>query len=306
MSLKVVFLGTSGAIPTVKRSLPCVVIQRGNELLMLDCGEGVHRQMVKAKIGFHKKTKIFLSHLHGDHVLGLPGLLQTMALMDRKKKVEIYGPVGTTGFFNCVQESLQVGLTFDVEINEVQKSGLVCTEREYSVEALASNHVAPSFGFAFLEKPRPGKFFPEKAKELGVPKGLLWSKLQHGESITLPDGKIVMPEQVTGAVRRGRKIVYSGDTKPFEEFVEFAFGADLLIHEATFDDSLADKAELDWHSTPGQAALQAKKAKVKKLALTHISARYTDSSLLLQQAQEVFKDVVVAEDFLGFELPLSE
>jgi ribonuclease Z len=157
-----------------------------------------------------------------------------------------------------------------------------------------------------LEKPRPGKFFPEKAKALGVPKGLLWSKLQHGELVALSDGRLVKPREVTGAARSGRKIVYSGDTKPSDGFVKFAFGADILIHEATFDDSLAEKAELDWHSTPSQAAIQAKKAEVKMLALTHISARYTDSTLLLQQAREVFENVVVAEDFLVLDLPLGE
>jgi len=306
MSIKVVFLGTSGATPTAKRSLPCVVIQRGNELLMMDCGESAQRQMIKAKIGFHKKTKVFLSHLHGDHVLGLPGLLQTMALMNRKKKIEVYGPEGTEAFLRCVQESLRFGLTFDLEINEVHEAGIICVENDFSVEAVASNHVVPSFSFAFLEKPRPGKFFPEKAKALGVPKGLLWSKLQHGESVALSDGRIVEPDAVAGLARNGRKIVYSGDTKPFDDFAKFAFGADILIHEATFDDSLAEKAELDWHSTPSQAALQAKKAEVKMLALTHVSARYTDSTLLLHQAREVFENVVVAEDFLVLDLPLGE
>jgi ribonuclease Z len=306
MSLRVIFLGTAGAIPTEQRNLPAVLIRRGNELVMLDCGEGVQRQMMRAKVGFHKKMKIFLSHLHGDHVLGLPGLLQTMGLMDRKKTVEVYGPEGTNGFLRCVQESLNFGLTFEVEIHEFREAGLVCSDEEYTVEAVGTNHVAPSFAFAFLEKPRSGKFFPEKAAALCVPKGVLWSKLQHGESVTLSDGRVVYPEEVSGAARRGRKIVYSGDTRPFREFAKFAADADLVIHEATFDDGLAEKAGLDGHSTPSQAALQAKRARAGMLVLTHVSARYADSALLLAQARKVFENTVVAEDFMVLELPLGE
>ena len=306
MSLRVVFLGTSGAIPTLERSLPAVLIQRGNEQLLFDCGEGVQRQMIRAKAGFHKKTKVFLSHLHGDHVLGLPGLLQTMALMDRTKKVEVYGPEGTVAFLKCVSETLRFGLTFQVEMHEVRDGGVVCSETDYTVEAAWANHVTPSLAYAFLEKPRPGKFYPEKAAALGVPKGLLWSKLQHGESVAVLDGRVVKPEEVAGQARRGRKIVYSGDTRPFKGFAKFATRADLVVHEATFDDALAEKAELDGHSTPSQAALQAKRAKAKMLVLTHVSARYADAGLLLEQAKKVFGNVVVAEDFLELELPLSE
>jgi ribonuclease Z len=306
MSIRVVFLGTSGAVPTLQRSLPAVLVQLGNELLMLDCGESVQRQMLKAKVGFHKKMKIFLSHLHGDHVLGLPGLLQTMALMNRKKAIDVYGPEGTAAFLTCVQETLHFGLTFDVLIHEVHDAGIVCEEPDYLVSAIWANHVTPTLAYAFLEKTRPGKFFPEKALALGVPKGILWSNLQHGKAIKLSDGKVVKTEEVTGPKRKGRKIVYSGDTRPFKEFAKFAAGADLLIHEATFDDALADKAELDGHSTPSQAAQQAKHAKVKKLVLTHVSARYGDASLLLEQAKKILPNTAVADDFMVLELPLGE
>ncbi len=306
MSLRVIFLGTSGAIPTVERSLPAALIQRGREMLMFDCGEGVQRQMVKARIGFHKRMKIFLSHLHGDHILGLPGLLQTMALMDRKVKLEIYGPEGTRTFLECVREVLQFGLTFPVEIFEILDAGEVCSEAEYAVEAVRSNHVILGFAYAFMEKPRPGKFYPEKARKLSIPEGEMWSKLQHGETITLADGRTVKHEAVTGKPRRGRKIVYSGDTRPFRSFARFATGADLVIHDSTFDDNLADKAKEDGHSTPGQAAKLARACKAKKLVLTHISARYLDSSLLLEQARAVFPETIVATDFMVLELPLNE
>lgn len=305
MSLRVTFLGTSGAMPTAERSLPSVLIQRANEFLMLDCGEGVQRQMILAKVGFHKKMKVFLSHLHGDHVLGLPGLLQTMALMDRNRKLEIYGPEGSKTFLTCVQESLRFTLTFEVVVQEIHQAGVVCSEKDYDVVSIWANHVTPTLSYAFLEKARPGKFFPEKALMLGVPKGILWSKLQHGKSIVLSNGKIVKSEQVTGPFRRGRKLVYSGDTRPFEEFTEFAALADLVIHEATFDDGLIDKAETDGHSTPSQAALQAKIAKARMLALTHVSARYANTSLLLEQAKKIFSNTVIAEDLMVLEFPLE-
>jgi ribonuclease Z len=306
MSIRVTFLGTAGSVPTPERSLPAVLIQRGNEQLMFDCGEGVQRQMVKAKVGFHKKMKLFVSHMHGDHVLGLPGLLQTMALMDRQRKVEIYGPEGVKRFLEGTREVLQFALTFPVEIHEVYYAGVICREEEYAVDAAWSNHVIPSLAYAFVEKPRAGRFYPDKARVLGVPEGELWSTLQHGDEIRLSDGRVVKPEDVLGPLRSGRKIVYTGDTRPFKGFARFAAGADLVIHDATFDDALGEKALEDGHSTPSQAAEEAAKAKAKKLVLTHISARYVDARILLEQALKVFGNTVVAEDFMVLELPLLE
>ncbi|MCX8153469.1 MAG: ribonuclease Z [Candidatus Bathyarchaeota archaeon] len=306
MSLRILFLGTSGSVPTNTRSLPAVLIKRQDEYLMFDCGEGVQRQMIKAKVGFHKKMKIFISHMHGDHVLGLLGILQTMALMDRERKVEVYGPVGLKRLLESAREVLQFCLTFPVEVYEIRDAGVICETKEYMVEAAKSSHVITSWAYAFVEKPRPGRFYPEKARALGVPEGELWSRLQHGESVTLPNGLIVNPHEVAGPPRKGRKIIYTGDTRPFGGFAEFAANADLIIHESTFDDTLSDKADLDGHSTPRQAAQQAAAAKAKKLVLTHISARYADPSVLLEQARKIFSDVLVAEDFMELELPLSE
>jgi ribonuclease Z len=304
ISIQVTFLGTAASVPTPERSLPAVLIQRGNEQLMLDCGEGVQRQIIKAKTGLHKKMKVFISHMHGDHVLGLPGLLQTMALMDRQKKVDVYAPVGIRQFLEGTKEVLNFALTFPVEVHEIRTAGIVCNEQEYVVEATWANHAIPSLAYAFVEKPRPGKFYPGKAKTLGVPESELWSQLQHGKQVTMSNGTIVKPEMVVGKLRQGRKIVYSGDTKPFEGFAQFAAGADLVIHEATLDDALAEKAAEDGHSTPSQAAEAAVRAKAKKLVLTHISARYADANMLLGQAQKIFKETVVAEDFMRLELPL--
>jgi ribonuclease Z len=262
--------------------------------------------MIKAKTGFHKKMKVFITHMHGDHVLGLPGLLQTMALLDRQRKLEVYGPSGITLFLECMRKTVQFVLTFAVEVHEVEKEGAVCEEKEYVVEAVWANHVIPNLAYAFVEKPRLGRFFPEKAKKLKVPEGRLWSELQNGHNVKLPNGKVVKPEQVVGSRRMGRKIVYTGDTRPFRGFAKFAAGADLLVHDATLDDELVERALEDGHSTAVQAAEDAKKAKVKRLILTHISARYQDASKLLVQAKKVFKETEVAEDFMKVEIPLLE
>lgn len=302
MDLQVIFLGTAGSIPTTQRALPAVAVKRKNELFLFDCGEGTQRQMIKAKVGFHKKTKVFITHMHGDHVLGLPGLLQTMALLDRREKLEIYGPIGIKAFIEAIEETVQFARTFPITVKEVMDAGTVCEEEEYTVQAAKANHVTDAWAYALVEKPRPGRFNQEKVRKIGVPEGPLWSKLQHGESIKLPGNKKVRPEDVLGKPRLGRKIVYTGDTRPARSLVKLAENADLLIHEATLGDELKERANEDGHSTPSDAAEIAKKAKVKRLILTHLSARYKTSDTLLEQARKTFKNVTVAEDFMRIEL----
>jgi len=303
--LQITFLGTGGSIPTPKRGLSAIAIQRKAELLLFDCGEGTQRQMIQAGVGFHRKAKVFVTHMHGDHVLGLPGLLQTMSLLGRTKKLEIYGPHGIKDFVEAINQTVRFSLTFPVQVTEIE-SGMVCKEKEYEVEATQTNHMDPSLAYALTEKPRPGRFHTEKAKELGVHEGPLWSKLQAGSSVKLPSGRIVEPEMVLGASRPGRKIVYTGDTGPSENLVKLAENADLLIHEATFEDELKERAVEDGHSTPSMAAETAKAAGAKRLVLTHISARYKDANILLQQAKKIFVNTELAEDFLRLELPLQE
>jgi len=276
---------------------------------MFDCGEGVQRQMVKAGGGFHRKMKIFITHMHGDHVLGLPGLMQTMALLGRERKLDVYGPPGITEFMECIKETVQFALTFQVEIHELEEEGIVCEETEYFVQAAYANHVIKGFAYALVEKPRPGKFYPEKAKALGIAEGPLWSRLQQGHEVKLKGGRIVKPSEVVGKPREARKIVYTGDTRPFKNLKKLAAGASLLIHEATFDDSLKDRAAEDGHSTPSQAARDAKSAKVERLILTHISARYEDASKLarlVKQAKKIFENTQAAEDFMKLEIPLCD
>ncbi len=302
MDLQVIFLGTAGSIPTTQRALPAVAVRRKNELLLFDCGEGAQRQMIRAKVGFHKMTKVLVTHMHGDHVLGLPGLLQTMALLDRREKLEIYGPIGIKAFIDAIEDTVQFARIFPIIVKEVTHSGTLCEEEEYTVQAAQANHVADAWAYALVEKPRPGRFSQEKALKLEIPEGPLWSKLQHGESVTLANGKKVRPEDVLGKPRPGRKIVYTGDTRPADAIVKLAKNADLLIHEATLGDELKERAAEDGHSTPSEAAEIAKKARVKRLILTHLSARYKTSDTLLAQAKKTFKNVTVAEDFMRVEL----
>lgn len=305
MDMQIIFLGTAGSIPTTQRALPAIAIKRKGEVIIFDCGEGTQRQMIAAKVGFHKKTKVFITHLHGDHVLGLPGLIQTMSLLDRDRELEIYGPVGIKAFIEAINQTVQFALTFPVIVNEITKEGTVCEEKEYTIQAVSANHVIPALAYAFTEKPRPGRFNKEKAKKLGLPEGPLWSKLQHGESARSSNGKIVKPEDVLGKPRLGRKIVYTGDTRPSKALVKLAENADLLIHEATLGDELKERASEDGHSTPSEAAKAAKKAKVKRLILTHISARYKTPDALLKQAQKTFKSTEIAKDFMRIDLPLD-
>jgi ribonuclease Z len=306
MSLEVVFLGTAGSIPTPTRSLPAIAIIRLGELIIFDCGEGVQRQMVKAGIGFNKRTKIFITHMHGDHMLGLPGLIQTMSLLHRDKPLEVYGPCGLKAFIHAVETALRSPPTFPLKLREISQDGLVCDEEDYSIHCIQANHTPPSFSYSLIEKDRPGKFYPEKAATLGVPEGILWSRLQQGSAVKLRDGTVVKPEAVVGPPRPGRKIVYSGDTTFSPALVKLAKDADLLIHDCTFDDDLSERAKEDGHSTPSQAAKTARRSNAKRLVLTHISARYKTAKTLLDQARKVTANVEVADDFMRIQLSLKD
>jgi len=303
--LRVIFLGTSGSIPTPRRGAPAVAVVREGEILLLDCGEGTQQRMFAARLGFSRPMRVFITHLHGDHVLGLPGLLQTMSLLGRERPLRVYGPRGIREFLEAFTSILGEPL-FPLEVGEVVEPGRVCDGRGYKVLAVPADHNVEAWSYALVEDPRPGRFHPERALELGVPEGPLWKRLQRGERVRLPDGRVVRPEEVVDPPRPGRKIVYSGDTRPNEGLVELARGADLLIHESTFGDDLAEKALLDGHSTPSQAAEVARRAGVGELILTHISPRYSDPSELLGQARRVFGRTRIAEDLMEVEVPLRD
>ena len=299
--MKVVFLGTSGSLPTPDRSSSCVAVKIGRGVILLDCGEGAQRQMVAAHIGFSRVKQIFITHLHGDHVLGVPGLLQSMTLQRREEPLDIFGPRGLHAFLQGVSSTLG-GPAFPVAVHEIGEPGVVYEGNSFKVEVCRGDHRLESWAYAIKEKPRPGRFHPEKARALGVPEGTLWKQLQEGEDVEVSGG-IIKSLDVADAPRLGRVIVYSGDTRPSEEVVRLASGADLLIHEATFADDLIERAKEDGHSTFSQAAGVAVQAGVKRLILTHISSRYGDVSPLLEAAVKVFPYTIVASDFLEVEVP---
>ena len=306
MSLQVIFLGTAASIPTPSRALSAVAVKREGDVLLFDCGEGTQRQMIQARIGFNRKTKILITHMHGDHVLGIPGILQTMSLLGRDKPLEIFGPPGIKAFLEAVVQTVRFYLSFQVKVYEISNEGSVCEEKGYQVQTVSADHPGPALAYALTETPRPGRFHPERAISLGVPKGPLWSQLQHGHEVELADGQKVKPQQVLDPPRSGRKIVYSGDTSPSEKIINLARDADVLIHEATFADDLTERAAEEGHSTASQAADVARKAGVELLVLTHISSRYDDAKLLLEEARAVFPDTRLAEDFMKIDVPLHK
>jgi ribonuclease Z len=301
--LKAVFLGTSGSMPTPERSSSSVAILIGRSVTLLDCGEGTQRQMVAAHIGFSRVKLIFITHLHGDHVLGTPGLLQSMTLQRREEPLVVFGPPGTYAFLQGVSNTLG-GPGFPVTVQEIIEPGVVHQSKGFTVECCRAEHRLMAWSYAVAEKPRPGRFHPEMARRLGVPEGKLWKRLQDGEEVEVGD-VVVKPRDVCDAPRPGRRIVYTGDTKPSENVVELARGADLLIHEATFGDELAERAAEDGHSTVSQAASVAAKAGVKRLILTHISSRYGDTAPLLEAARKIFSNTSIAEDLREVEVPLA-
>ncbi|MEM3737594.1 MAG: ribonuclease Z [Candidatus Bathyarchaeia archaeon] len=295
--MEVIFLGTGAGVPSVERGLACIALKYEGQLILFDCGEGAQRQMMRAHLGFGRRMKVFVTHLHGDHVLGVPGLLQTMSLLDRREKLEVYGPEGLAKFIATVKDQLRFNLRYPLEVLEVGE-GVACRGEGFKIQARWVEHTIPTLAYAFIEDKKPGKFHPEKALELQIPKGPMWHRLQHGRAVKLPGGRVVKPEEVVEPPSPGVKIVYSGDTRPCRCLTALAEEADLLIHESTFGDEFREAAEAELHSTPSQAATLAKKAKVKRLILTHVSARYRDPSILVSQAREVFESVEVAEDFM--------
>ncbi len=294
--MKLVFLGTSGAMPTTDRGLTCICLVKDNEILMFDAGEGAQISYLKSGLPWNKKMKIFVTHLHGDHCIGILGLLQTMNLQNRTESVEIFGPDGIDEFIAANIKILNFGLSFPVLISRVNE-GLIVDEKDYSVFANDASHGIPAFSFRFDEKERPGEFFPENAKALEIPEGKLWRELQMGNSIEI-DGKEILSSQVTGKRRPGRKIGVSGDTRPTDELTEFFRNCDYLSFDSTFADELKEKAVEANHSTAKEAAELAEKANVSTLILTHFSARYNDESVLLEEAKKIHDNTIAAKDLL--------
>ena len=297
--MEITFLGTSSAVPSKYRNHASIALKAFGEVMIFDCGEGTQRQLANAKISPMKIDKIFISHLHGDHILGLPGLIQSMGFRGRIEPLHIYGPKGTGQLNETITNFGYFAIDFPIEIHELVE-GKIIENDEYIIECVKTDHNVYNLSYSVYEKKKP-RFLREKAIELGVNPGPDFGKLHNGFEVKVGE-KIIKPEQVLGEERHGVKIVYSGDTKPCEAMIDLAKGATVLIHESTYKNEDEIKAINNFHSTSSQAARIAKEAKVEKLIITHISTRYTNIDDLEKEAIEIFENSKVAYDFMKLKL----
>ena len=294
VDLDLVFLGTSGSMPTAQRAPTAILVRRGGERLLFDCAEGTQRQLLVSSIGLIELREIFLTHYHADHYLGLPGMLKTFALRGRDIPVTIYGPPGLRDLFGALRRIFGK-LTYEYSLVEL-RPGDTLERGDYRLVTFPVAHGVSALGYALVELPRPGRFDVDAADALGVPAGPERGTLQHGDPVTLPDGRTVTPDLVLGPPRPGRKIVLAGDTAPAPSVVEVARAADVLVHEATFLSEELERARETAHSTAADAAQIAREAEVGLLALTHLSNRYFGPEVA-REARAVFAETVVPRDF---------
>jgi ribonuclease Z len=302
VDLSVAFLGTGGAVPSARRSTASLLVARGGERLLFDCGEGTQRQMQKS-LGLVQVDSIFFTHFHADHFLGLPGLLKTYDLTERERPLTVYGSPGLVDLFKSLARVIgRVG--YKLELVELEPGDAIPLDGG-EVRAFPVEHSVRAHGYALVEAERPGRFDPEAAQRLGVSEGPDFARLQRGETVETVKGTAVRPEEIMGESRAGRKLVLTGDTAPCQATVEAARGAELLVHDASFAEEEAQRAADTGHSTVGQAAAVAREADVKLLALVHISSRYHVGKVL-EEAKEVFEPSVAPKDFDLIEIPFPE
>jgi ribonuclease Z len=303
VDLDVVFLGTAGSMPTAQRAPAALLVRRGGDRLLFDCAEGTQRQLLRSSVGLIELHEIFLTHFHADHVLGLPGMLKTFALRGRELPLHVYGPRGLRDLLGSLKRVIG-RLTYDLQLVELEP-GDVLERGDYRLATFGVAHGVTALGWSLIEATRPGRFDVAQADALGVPSGPERGELQHGRPVRLPGGGTVTPEQVLGPPRAGRKLVITGDTAPSEEIVEAAWGADVLVTEATFAEEERERAEETLHQTAAQAAEIARRAEVELLALTHLSNRYFGPDIA-REARAIFPDTVVPRDFDVVEVPFPE
>ena len=308
-TLQVYFLGTAGALPTPYRNPPCIMVRRGSDTLLFDCGEGAQQQMMRSRTGFLVDA-IFVTHWHADHFLGIAGLVQTLSFMGRADPLPIYGPAWVHEAVSAIRALSRFSLKFT--LSPVQLApGSAIRFNGYSVRAFATDHGMESIGYVLAEDPRPGRFNRERAIALGVPPGPLFGRIQRGETVCIEkDGRNlpVSPADVMGPPRPGRSIVYTGDTRPVSHRIaELITAPDLLIHDATYDDECRDRADDVYHATAGEAGEAARVLGARILALVHISSRYTTTAGHVRDATRVFGGTVIApSDLELLELPFRE
>ena len=308
-TLHVYFLGTAGALPTPQRNPPCIMIRRGSDTLLFDCGEGAQQQMMRARCGFLVNA-IFVTHWHADHFLGIFGLVQTMSFNGRTEPLTIYGPEWVQEFVTYLRQVTRFNLKFSINAVELTHGSWVRFD-EYTITAFAVSHGMPALGYSLEEDPRPGRFDREGAIALGVPPGPLFGRLQRGETVTIDaegEKRDVKPEEVLGTPRPGRKIVYTGDTRAVHTTLgDIARNADLLIHDATYDESEAPRAAEFYHATAAQAGEAATLISARTLVLVHISSRYIDSQAHISDAKKQFSGIVVSpNDLEMIEVPFRD
>jgi ribonuclease Z len=303
--LRLTFLGTSAAQPTVQRNLSGLAVRHGRELFLFDCGEGTQRQMIRYGTGFDVAA-IFFTHFHADHYIGAIGFLRTLSMLGREKPLDLYGPRPARKLLEVMLFTGTDPFGFDTRIHEVA-AGASIRRDGCSVEAFPVDHRIAAVGWAFREDARPGRFHPEKAAALGVPEGPLFGELQRGRAVTV-GGREIVPADVLEPRRRGRVVVVTGDTRPCRGTVEAARGADLLVHDSTFGDPEAERAKETMHSTAREAGRMARESEARRLVLTHLSTRYDQdpSPLLAQAAEEYRGELAVAHDGMAVELPLPD
>ena len=304
--LRLTFLGTAAAQPTLRRNLTGLALRRERELYLVDCGEGTQRQLIRYGAGFDVAA-VFFTHFHADHYLGAIGFLRTLSMQGRTEPLDVYGPRPARALLRTMLFTGVERFSFEVNIHEVEPGERVRRDGCHLV-AFATDHRTPSVGWALVEDARPGRFHPELAAALGVPSGPLFGALQRGAAVTLADGRVVEPGAVVEPTRRGRVVVVTGDTRPCAATVEVARGADLLVHDCTFGDAEAERAVETYHSTAREAAQVGRDAGVGRLVLTHLSSRYDQAwEPLLLQAREAFGGALeVAQDGLVVEVALPD
>ncbi len=304
MALRVTFLGTAGAVPTTRRNPSSVFVARGGDQLLFDAGEGTQRQMMRYGTGFGV-SHLFVTHLHGDHVLGIPGLIQTFEFNDRTEPLTIVTPRGTRREIRSLVNLLGTQPSYPVEITTVGPGEVAYRAEGYSITAFSTDHRTRSVGYALLEDDRKGRFDRERAEELGVPVGPKFSQLHEGSPVELEDGTVIDPDDVVGDPRPGRSLVYTGDTRPTNSTVDVADEPDLLIHDATFADDRAERANKTAHSTAREAGEIAARMGARRLALMHLSSRYAGNTRAhLEEARAVFDgEVFMPDDGHTLEIP---
>ena len=327
MELIIIILGSSAAIPVRERNLSSTALKYKNELLLFDCGEDLQRNFIKAGLKLNKPLIILISHTHADHIIGLPGLLFRFGLISRTAPLTIFGPRNLFLYLFVHRKVLGLKANYPLRIVEIDndnkkliifdsldseipseekflEDNVIFESDKYTLKYTEVDHSVLTFAYSFVEKPRYGKFKPERANELGIPESRLWKKLQEGEIIEF-EGKTIDPlkEGIVGPKRPGRKVTYSGDTVPCESLIELGKNSDVLIHESTFSKELSDLALEKKHSTSVDAAIDAKKMGAKQLILTHISSRYQEDAVkLLDDAKEIFPNTLLAIDLMRISL----